>query len=464
MKIAVIPIDNRPICYDLICDILDIHKHIELFMPDINDLGALKTKADINNIFKFIENLPEVDFLIVCLDTLAYGGLVSSRRCEDTYDEIKERILKFREIVSKKCANIFAFSSIMRISNNNINEEEKNYWDKYGKKIYDWSYKSHKNSTDTLPLDIPKEIIEDYLNTRKRNFEINKLYLELASDNFFDTLIFSKDDCARYGLNIKEAQELEKNINSKNLNNIFIKTGADEIPLSLISRALTQGKEIVVDPVFIEEDSSDLISKYEDISIKECVYCQLSIANVKISKDAPFKFLINNFKKEQGDLVLGNIVNSIKKKIEFPLCAYFVADVNNANGADCAFVEQLFKQKPLNLFSYCAYNTSANTIGCSILIAVVKLLALNDKAYDDFAFRKLMYIRFLDDWGYQAISRKFIQNSPCDYHKALMVKTPELNETGFRIAQFLNFYPKKVQYSLPWDRSFEIRIKLDEFF
>ena len=37
LKIAVVPIDNRPICYDLIQDILSIDKNIQLYMPNISN-------------------------------------------------------------------------------------------------------------------------------------------------------------------------------------------------------------------------------------------------------------------------------------------------------------------------------------------------------------------------------------------------------------------------------------------
>ena len=92
MKIAVIPIDNRPICYDLIKDTLVIDKNIQLFLPELKDLGGLTTQSNIDRLFAFIENLDIVDYLIVSLDTIAYGGLVSSRRCNDSYSEIKARI------------------------------------------------------------------------------------------------------------------------------------------------------------------------------------------------------------------------------------------------------------------------------------------------------------------------------------------------------------------------------------
>ena len=265
IKIALIPIDNRPICYDLIKDILAIDKNIKLFLPDLAYLGGLTTKSDTDKLFNFIENLDDIDYLIVSLDTIAYGGLVSSRRCDDDFSKIKAKMEKFKEIASKKAKKILAFSSIMRISNNNINEEEKEYWAQWGKRIFDWSYYLHKSemekSYNCVHNIIPNEILEDYLNTRKRNFEINEMYLSWAKEGFFDTLIFSKDDCAQYGLNVKEAQELEKEIKEKNITNAKIKTGADEIPLSLISRALNKNP-IKINPVFIEENSINLISNH----------------------------------------------------------------------------------------------------------------------------------------------------------------------------------------------------------
>ena len=62
----------------------------------------------------------------------------------------------------------------MRISNNYCNEEEKLYWSSYGKDIFEYSYNLDKfGHADT---NVPQDIIEDYLLTRKRNFEINKIF------------------------------------------------------------------------------------------------------------------------------------------------------------------------------------------------------------------------------------------------------------------------------------------------
>jgi len=465
MKIAVIPIDNRPICYDLIEDILSIDKNIELCLPQREFLGGLIQKANIDELFSFLEKLNKIDYLIISLDTIAYGGLVSSRRCKETYFEIESRIEKLTKIIKEKNCKTLAFSSIMRISNNNINEEEKEYWSQYGKRIFDWSYHLHKSELEKtcncVHNKVPNDILKDYLETRKRNFNINKLYLDLAKNNVFDTLIFSKDDCAEFGLNIKEANELDEIIKKENIINAKIKTGADEIPLSLISRAITQKSNISINPIFVENKSIDLISKYEDITIKNCVLNQIELANCKIDVQNPdLNFIINNFQFQQGDLVLGDLINKTNKEIDFNYKTYFIADVNNANGADENLINQLFKQKISNFFGYCGYNTSANSIGCCILCALIKYNAIKNSSYDDNAFRKIQFIRLMDDWAYQSIVRKFVRESGLDFNLALEKKQQDLNEIAQKIANFLNYHPKEIKYSLPWNRSFEIRIEL----
>ena len=178
MKIGFLPIDNRPVCYTLPEQIAKIDESIELFLPDRSLLGDLTKYADVNGIFEWLKNLPKLDALIISLDTAAYGGLISSRRCSDSFEEIREKIEKLKEILKEKNAKIYAFSSIMRISNNNINEEEKEYWNLWGKKIFEYSFNSCKNNGENPPqTDIPQKILTDYLNIRKRNFEINKIYL-----------------------------------------------------------------------------------------------------------------------------------------------------------------------------------------------------------------------------------------------------------------------------------------------
>ena len=128
MKIAFIPIDNRPVCYTLPKIISSIDKSIDFYLPDRSLLGDLTKSADIKNLYKWLNDLPKLDVIIISLDTLTYGGLIPSRRCDDSFEEIKNRIEKLKNILQSKEGKIYAVSSIMRISNNYCNEEEKLYW------------------------------------------------------------------------------------------------------------------------------------------------------------------------------------------------------------------------------------------------------------------------------------------------------------------------------------------------
>ena len=428
MKICFVPIDNRPVCYSLAKDIAAIDEDIELFIPPREFLGDLTKSARVNEILDWLENIPACDAMVLSLDTIAYGGLIPSRRSPDSLEEIKARLNRLKPLLKNK--KVYAFSSIMRISNNNYNEEEKEYWKDWGKKIFEYSYSGVKGG-------IPQAILDDYLATRKRNFEINKTYLDWG----LDTLIFSKDDCALKGFNVDEARELER-LGGKT------KTGADEIPLTLLARAIE--KEIKVFVEFTEPEYKDCISNYEDVSIEKSVQGQLELGGftpVQTREDADIVLVVNNFVEKQGEHVMGWDTKPFRKTFTPPDKPYAVADVRYANGADNDFVEQILPDFPA--YGYAGWNTSANTLGS--LLAGVKV-KWNAKKYSDKAFRKLQMIRLLDDWAYQANVR-------------INGETPQLEDLmkpyDERLTRYLEFKPvNPITYSYPWKRSFEIEVSL----
>ncbi len=446
MKIAFVPIDNRPVCYTLPELISQIDEGIEFFLPERSLLGDLENIANIQGLFDWLRSLPKLDALVLSLDTLAYGGLIPSRRCPETFDEIKSRIEVLKGILIEKECKIYAFSSIMRISNNNYNQEEKEYWSKWGKKIFDYSFQTHKLGCESCITNIiPSEILDDYIATRKRNFEINKIYLEWQKEGLFDTLIFSKDDCAEYGFNVQEAKFLE------DLGG-FTKTGADEIPLSLLSRAICG--EIKICPIFLEPNSKDLISNYEDVSIEKSVQGQIELAGGKLASedDADILLYVNNFVDHQGEIVMGMNTESFGAKFIVPDRAYMIADVRFANGADNNFVGELFKNNlDENFYGYSAWNTSANSLGSLICGAKVRYFA---KKFNKDAFKKLQITRFLDDWAYQANVRQTLNEPDIDMLTTGMKEFEKVVENVLKTEVSVN-------YIYPWKRLFEVEVEFN---
>ena len=463
MKIGFIPIDNRPVCYTLPKLTGEINSKIEICIPDRKLLGDLKKTADINEIFNWLKSLQNLDYLIISLDTLIWGGLIPSRRSNETLFEIEKRLDKLKTLLKEKRCKIYAFSSIMRISNNNINEEEKLYWKDWGKKIFEYSYLTDKNG-QSPQTDIPQMILNDYLETRRRNFEINKIYLNWQKEGLFDTLVFSKDDCAEYGFNVQEAKELE-------MMGGFVKTGADEIPLSLLARAntdykpaftvasglnsISDDKKIKIFPVFTEPEYKNLISNYEDVSVEKSIIGQIELAGCELSENynnADIILIVNNFKKNQGEIVMKIPTEKFQSDIEIPQKPFMIADVRFANGADNNFVEKLFKkidfQNLINnpyFLGYSAWNTSANTVGSLIAGGIAKF---SDKNFKIENFKKLQMTRFLDDWGYQANVRQ-------------MLKSPDVTELSKQMKIFENKLGiSEIQsYNFPWNRLFEVEVE-----
>jgi len=489
MKIALIPIDDRPVCYSLPLQIAAVDEGIELFLPPRGMLGNLTDIADIEGVLGWLEGLEEVDALVIALDTIAYGGLIPSRRSNDSFEQIAARLERLKPLIRGK--KVYAFSSIMRISNNNINEEEKDYWAQWGKKIYEYSYnrgqEGEKAGGQAFPLylwervetlneptggqtggefsvsgeGIPAKILDDYLYTRKRNFEINKLYLGWQKEGLFETLIFSKDDSGRYGLNVCEARELEA------LGG-HTKTGADEIPLTLLARAIVfeRGKgeacppalppscplKIRIAPIFTEPSQKHLVSNYEDISIEKSVKGQIELAGCEVCApdEADLLLYVNNFIDHQGEIVMGVSTEPFKGSWKKPDKPCLIADVRFANGADNEFIKSVLEGGfDENFFGFAAWNTSANTLGSVICAGVTKFLA---KKYNNRAFKKLQLIRFLDDWAYQANVRQSLSKPDTAEIKAKMKPYEQILKQ--------KFIECDIKYSFPWNRLFEVEIVL----
>ena len=460
-KTALIPIDNRPVCYQLPQMNVNIDKDTTLLMPDRKLLGSLKNNADTQALFDWLEDLQDVDNLIISADTLIYGGLIPSRRGKESFKALEQRILKLRNILLKKQCKTYIFTSIMRISNNNVNEEEKPYWAEWGEKIFAYSYNLHRMEIEGNPLakknvqrlssEIPKDILIDWLSTRVRNFEVNKLYLKLYDNGLIDTLIYAKDDCAQFGLNVKEANYFE--FEAEKRKNVFVKTGADEIPLSLLARTYTE-KPLKIAPVYTREDSINLISNYEDISVKESVNSQIETTDCTVSdvENADLILYVNNFKNEQGELVMNVDTPLFSGEIPSFDKPYCVADIVNANGSDNVFVDKLLNSDLKNFHGYSGWNTTGNTLGSVLCTAIIKYKSEN---FDEKAFNRLQTVRFLDDWAYQANLREELKKQNikdevkkhfADFEKRIknVFKTEEINP----------------QYSFPWNRYFEIEISI----
>ena len=235
----------------------------------------------------------------------------------------------------------------------------------------------------------------------------------------------------------------------------FTKTGADEIPLTLLARAVKE--KIKVYPKFLEPDYKNLISNYEDISIEKSVLGQLELANCEVSNeiDADVILIINNFIENQGEIVMKKSTKLFDREINPPDKPYIIADVRLANGADNNFVNKIMMlPADKNFLGYAGWNTSANTLGSLICGMKFAFVAIKQKKFDSEAFKKFETIRFLDDWAYQANIRQEL-TSPDSNTLYNNIKPYEKQVKGYLNTNF------STKYSFPWNRLFEVKVDIN---
>lgn len=491
LKIALIPLDNRPVSYSLPVQIAQLNKNINIFVPPRELIGGLTHNTNINEVLSWLNNLlnnENIDNVICSLDSIIYGGLIPSRRSPDSEETVKNRVEEFKKLIveykKRKNLKVLAFSSIMRISNNNYNEEEKEYWNKYGELIFKYSYLTHKISEfpeldDQKELNqvfsqIPEEILVDYIETRQRNFNINKLYLDFAKDKIIDYMVFSQDDTAKYGFNVQESKNIRALIDEQHLEStVNVQTGADEIPSDLLTRCITEsiGKKTSIYPVFSVESGKNVVSRYENRTIEASVIGQTSLCGAKIAnapENADILLFVHtpvatqndhcmNIHTEMENIGAVNFCISTIKNSKIPV---IIADVACANGGDNLLVRSLLGNgiDLSKIYSYAGWNTTGNTLGSAISIGLSRYCAEKTYGFNPENFKKLFLVRLADDWAYQTIIRQKIRAITSEADTNLLAE--ELKPFVLNLAQKINLHLSELSLSFPWNRTFEVEIDL----
>lgn len=495
-KIALVPVDARPVTYDMPVALGDIAEW-NVLVPDKEILGYLKQPADLDKLFEWLNTVAsEVSGIVASLDMVLYGGLVPSRINTDDAATIKKRLNKFLELKNKNPdLKLMLFSSTMRISNNYVNIEEKEYWSEYGEEIWALSYYSHRYEQLQNPEDlarskkaeekIPSAIRNDYLETRERNFQINLSLFELLEPYNIDLLVFPQDDTSEFGYNIKEQQQLKEIIRQKNLyDQVLIYPGADEVASLLIARMIytLEDKSFpTFYPVYSGHKGMSIVARYEDRTIDESVKGQvfaLGSHMVESVQEADVLLGVNVPGEQQGEIALQQSLNQvdtnnrnvgewIRKLHYYSQLGKEIAiiDVAYANGADVAMMPQLLKKFTLSdLVGFAAWNTAGNTIGTVVAQAALILLAKEKGLSITEKKEKLLLLRVLDDYIYQSQVRQTVRQA---------IQEEKLSKTELLETVAKHFYPTAQQFIeslqvntkldaiyLPWDRTFEIGIRL----
>lgn len=505
-KLVVIPMDDRPCTYNFPKQIAEIYG-AQVIIPPKEWMGNLEKIADIEKISSLLlSNNENISGLVVASDTLAYGGLIPSRRSYTTFEEITKNFNVLRKIKEQNLTSkLYICSTVQRISDSTENQEEKTYWKDYGKLIHKYSYELDKNElvniedyengniekilsskNETKKL-IPDEVLVDYLKGRIRNLNVNKYLIDLVKNHIIDFLVISSDDSSSYGFNVIEKKIIKNYINTSIKDRVIMYPGADEAVSVLTGRMINESEKFTPKFFIVYSEGSKketLITMYEGIELKETINYQIKALGGKIVKnenEADIVLYLHTSDERQEDQYLNAIYKVETKKVKNETIEKDIniiktlldngknialVDSAYANGGNNDFMQELSKKIELKkLSSYSGWNTTGNSIGTAIAHSSVRLLSKkHNTSLSEKLHTKFLFERFFDDWYYQGhIRLEFIkkQGFPLNKEK-LQLLGKELFES---INTFISDKYKEdiiiQNVNFPWNRPFETEVTIN---
>lgn len=500
-RIAGLPVDARPVVGAQVQMLVE-KAGWRLALPAEAELGHLRRPAPRDTLAAWLEHAAaDADGLVLSLDMLAYGGLVPSRFIDDGIDALRARLaLLTRLRAAYPHKKIYAFAATMRISNNNVNEEEKSYWSDYGALIWLWSYHGDRHAVlgeaadaaaaEAAAAAIPAAVRTDYLATRARNFALAGDALALVAAGVIDRLILPQDDTADYGMNIAERRRLEQRVAELGVDGrVLIYPGADEVMHTLCAHlvatleaqhatAQAPGAEQTRPLAFFIHPSDSrhvgaLRALYEDRPVLDAVACQVGAAGARLCgsvDEADIVLALHTSGPVQGDWAMQKPLPApapldpgwLDAMLRWQADGKPVAllDLAYANGGDPAMLGELAMRLPLaSLCAYAGWNTASNSIGS--LVAQCVLDRAGPRVPAD---REVLTLRLLEDFLWQAVLRQAVRlGAPEDKldGAALRLRVDQVFRAHADAWAAANGLPYAVaDISLPWDRTFEIGLRL----
>ena len=392
----------------------------------------------IDELWDWIEkNSSSADAAVISADAVIYGGLIPSRQHEFPAEVLNSRINRFNDL-HKKNPNlkIYLLSSVMRAPYQGTpgSIEEPPYYAEYGALLYKYGALSDKKETVGLTeseseelancqKNVPDEFFTDWLLRRRKNLFVTENLIDLTADGIVSYLIVGLDDHHEFSQTKRENRELNDYANQKNLPKTKFQTlsGIDEFGLVLLTRAVNdlRGETPKVFVRYNKGVGALAFPAYSDEVVSESIEDELKIMNGEIvtdPKNADLVFLVNTdpvgvtyhshnsspitrdktfnpYVPRDGTRYFVNMVDRYVKQ-GYPVG---VADITFGNGADNPMMNLLKKRGLLfKLKSYAGWNTATNSIGFSLGTGILT------KYMSEESKNKILAIRYLDDWAYQA--------------------------------------------------------------
>lgn len=497
MRIALVPLDERPVNVDLPRQVAAI-AGAELLLPPAEAMPVFRTPADVDALHGWLRSLVAdggTDRLVVCVDTLVHGGIIPARITTDTTTTALGRLDLLRELkTASPDLRITAASLMMRASDSYSAVEEPAYWSEHGRELHALGGELHRAleadvtggeaAAPTLQTRVPDDVRSDFERRRLRNHTINLAALTLHEERTVETLTLTADDTAPYSAGSAEqvwlrhwARALPRG------SEVLMYPGADEVGAVLVARALASGVGVPVWRIECGEPGGlDRVPNFENAPLRESLTRQIVAAGGRLAEPGERAELVvvahapdparGDFfgaRPDSDPAATDAAVTTVRTAVESGAIVA-LADVRFSNGGDPELVDRLAREGLLlRLASYGGWNTAGNAIGGAVAQATALWVGRALGTADETALRAALLTRILDDRAYQSGTRLGMHAAefggsigPVDAAAQEAAVARITRELAAYLADILPAdEPWRIdRVTLPWRRSFEIGLEL----
>lgn len=498
-----IPLDSRPPCLLFPVQLAALGS-LELKYPPPKLLGNYQNKGLSEQIQSWLyDNTTDQDKIsIISGDMLVHGGLVASREAY-TASPYQAKALELFAQQRARFPNLFqsAFVIIPRLTIADNDKTSPWQWHMREYTVLQDIVNTFDNPVafkkwQSFDKVIPSELKTRYQQLYAQNNEFNKLLSHEFNTGVLNSVTIGQDDAAPFGLPNHNLHSAERYL-PPNSTLAQVTRGADEISQLLVAQYLNLYNKYQP-RIFIKYSqpaTAYKIMPYMSCSVQETIEEKVAIVGGKlVDKPAQADFVLYVHCGEDSDS-MPTLLGAATELKQLLLDGQKIALVDlsrNFRSQDTILPYLLLVDAPLSkLTAYASWNTTSNSIGTAL--AQASIFSLQEQLLPPIQKLNLYrqnleftLARMVDDWGYQkniqhTTNYNLLAKDIDPYRLAEQTKITEdiITKQLLKISKQLlyanisrhafleidnsRYFITKInpQAILPWQRTFEISLKLD---
>jgi hypothetical protein len=489
--IAFVPLDDRPVTEQL-PRALGAVAGVDVLEPPQSAIGNYLSPGDPEAIARWLRSdaTSSAFAAVLSTDMLAYGGLVASRTPATDGMTARIRLDELRLLrAARPVLPVLAFGTVMRLAPTGLPKlgAAANFFAagpvsdliaKYANLSDPPVSASDRAEAERLRSAIGSPLLAAYLQTRARNRAVDAFVLALASEGTVDRVLMGQDDAGPQGLHLRDLAELRRDATRFGLGSrAAIQPGADELGMIMVARALADRAawkpKIAVR--YSRAGGGTVQDPLEFAPVDSTVGRVIAAAGgTRVDAGAEIELFVRVAGTSAADEAA--FVDAIAAAIAAKH-SVAVADLTFLGGSGAeqrALVEAMIARKIAgSIDAFASWNTTANTVGTAIPLAIAAGVGRRSGGYDLRAHREFLLDRYADDYAFHDFVRPAINDllsaQGVDDHTFLLPEVAQRTQSENRsrlwplaLDLLHQIFPgeadRGLTISLPWDRTFETKL------